>query len=289
MKVIDTVGALRREVKARKKAGQTVALVPTMGALHEGHLTLVRRARELADVVVVSVFVNPLQFGANEDLASYPRTREADAEKLERENVDFLFSPTVDEMYPNGMGSQTRVVMPAEIASIHCGEFRPGHFDGVATVVTKLLGMVQPDFALFGQKDFQQLVVIRRFVRDLSLPVKIVEQETCREKDGLAMSSRNRYLTPLERNEAPELYRILKWTRDAVIRGEGSLDELEATARARLTVAGFHPQYYRICNQSDLQPARKEERELVILAAANLGATRLIDNIVFSRSDTAGV
>lgn len=285
MKTIHSVIELRAEINAHKRAGRTVAFVPTMGALHEGHLTLVRRARTLADIVVVSIFVNPLQFGASEDLAAYPRPKEADEQKLIQEKTDILFMPEVKEMYPAGMAAQTLVVVPTELASVHCGEFRPGHFDGVATVVTKLFGMVQPDRAVFGQKDYQQLVIIQRIVRDLCLPVTIVDQPTCREVDGLAMSSRNRYLTAAERPQAAELYRVLETTRTAILEDTAPFAALEEQAWARLSAVGFRPQYFRICSQQDLQPARHDECNIVILVAANLGTTRLIDNIAFSRPE----
>lgn len=284
MKTINTLTELRAEMKTHQKAGRTVALVPTMGALHEGHLTLVRRARALADIVVVSIFVNPLQFGINEDLDTYPRSQQQDSEKLIKERTDILFMPEVSEMYPTGMSLQTIVMVPPELTSLHCGEFRPGHFDGVATVVTKLFGMVEPDWAIFGQKDYQQLVIIQRIVRDLSLPVTIVEEPTCREEDGLAMSSRNRYLTLEERPRAAQLYRELEATRDAILEGETDFERLEKEACSRLSAVGFVPQYFRICNQSDLKPAQADSQDLVILAAANLGTPRLIDNLAFNRS-----
>jgi pantoate--beta-alanine ligase len=281
MQVIRTLSELRQKVRSVRASGQMIAFVPTMGFLHDGHLSLVQKANEVADFVVVSIFVNPLQFGCHEDLDSYPQNFDSDRQKLADMNVDVVFAPTVSEMYPDGLGEQTIVKVPEALSQIHCGEFRPGHFDGVATVVTKLFGMVQPDIAIFGEKDYQQLVVIRRIVRDLSLPVEIIGMPTCREADGLAMSSRNSYLSPEERAKAPRLYQVLNQSKETIRAGERNYLKVAETAEKILQEGGFEPQYFRICSQLDLEPADESDETLVILVAAMMGTTRLIDNIAF--------
>jgi pantoate--beta-alanine ligase len=253
-----------------------------MGNLHAGHLALVKAARALADRVVVSIFVNPLQFGEGEDLDSYPRTLERDVQMLEGEGTDLLFSPTVTTMYPKPQAQQTRVEVPG-ISELLCGASRPGHFVGVATVVCKLFNMVQPDVGVFGKKDFQQLMVIRRMVEDLAMPVRVVGVETLREADGLAMSSRNGYLTADERAVAPELYRVLSEVRERLVAGSDDYAGLESEAAAALQAQGFGPDYVAIRRSADLVSPAAGERELVILAAAHLGNARLIDNIDFTR------
>jgi len=249
-----------------------------MGNLHEGHLDLVRRARELCDVVVVSIFVNPLQFGPNEDLEAYPRTLAADKEKLFREGVDLLFTPGVDEIYPDGMEIHTRVSVP-DLSETLCGRSRPGHFDGVTTVVAKLFNIVQPDKAVFGEKDFQQLSIVRKMVHDLRMPVEIVGVATARDEDGLALSSRNGYLTAEQRQVAPVLHQTLASCREAIACGFDNFLQLESHARMRLLQAGFEPDYFEIRDASTLRAVTEATEEIAILAAARLGKTRLIDNV----------
>ena len=282
MKRVDSVDALRRQVRGWRAAGERVVLVPTMGNLHRGHTELVERARGIGDRVVVSIFVNPMQFGQGEDFASYPRTLKADADKLEAAGADLLFNPGVDEVYPRPPGEQTRVEVPG-LSAMLCGASRPGHFVGVATVVCKLLNMAQPDVAVFGEKDFQQLMVIRRMVEDLAMPVEIVGVPTVREPDGLALSSRNGYLTAEERRRAPALYRELTATAEALRQGRSDYGALEAAARERLQDAGLRPDYFEIRRQADLGVPGPGEPSLVIVAAAHLGRARLIDNLTLSR------
>jgi len=283
MKTVETIRDLRRQMAAWRAAGESAALVPTMGNLHGGHLELVREARRRADRVVVSIFVNPLQFGAGEDFEAYPRTLRQDAERLEHARADLLFAPSSEELYPQRREAQTRVEVPG-LSGILCGASRPGHFAGVATVVCKLFNLVQPDLALFGEKDFQQLLVIRRMTEDLCIPVEIVGVATVREPDGLARSSRNGYLTPEERCRAPALYRILRETAAAVENGDRDYPALEAGAAEKLTSAGFEPDYVSIRRAADLAAPKRHERDLVILAAARLGRARLIDNLRVMRS-----
>ncbi|WP_207061389.1 pantoate--beta-alanine ligase [Motiliproteus sp. SC1-56] len=279
---VGRIDEVRAKVAEARGKGLRIAFVPTMGNLHPGHMSLIDEARRQGDYVVASIFVNPLQFGANEDLDSYPRTLEADQAQLAAKGCDLLFAPTVEEMYPGGAGLQTQVDVP-ELGRQHCGASRPGHFRGVATVVTKLFGIVQPDVAIFGCKDFQQLAVIRALTRDLSLPVTIVGAPTARNEAGLALSSRNGYLSAEEFEIAPALYRTLEETRRAIEAGESDYPALQARANAALQNAGFTPDYFHICRQDDLQPAEVADRKLVILAAAKLGGARLIDNLAFER------
>lgn len=255
-----------------------IALVPTMGNLHQGHLALVERARELADHVVVSIFVNPLQFDREEDLIAYPRTLEEDAARLESEGVGLLFVPGVESIYPEGLDRHTRVEVPV-VSEGFCGESRPGHFVGVATIVCKLFNLVRPEVALFGKKDYQQLLVIRKMVRDLAMAVRIVGVETVREADGLAMSSRNHYLSEEERRRAPVLYQALRQTAQLLRSGRRDLSGLEAMAVERIEAAGLKNDYFSIRRASDLGEPGPGERNLVILAAAFLGKARLIDNL----------
>ena len=230
MRTVHTLKELRAIVRSYRDQDKRVGLVPTMGNLHDGHLALVRRALEAADVVVTSIFVNPMQFGVGEDLDAYPRTLTDDQRRLGAEGNTLLFAPPVSEVYPDGLAHQTRIVVP-EVSDGHCGASRPGHFEGVATVVSMLFNMVQPDIAVFGEKDFQQLAVIRKMVRDLFLPVDVIGLPTVREEDGLAMSSRNGYLTDAERQTAPALYRVLSKTGDALAEGSDDFAGLEAAAR----------------------------------------------------------
>lgn len=276
---VETARELREAVTAWKRAGERVGFVPTMGNLHVGHLSLVALARANAGRVVASVFVNPTQFGPNEDFARYPRTLEADATQLADAGCDLLFAPSVQEMYPLGTDGHVRIEVPSLDGTLD-GEFRPGHFSGVATVVAKLFGFVQPDVAVFGQKDFQQLLVVRRLVADLALPVAIVAGPTQREADGLALSSRNQYLSPEERARAPLISATLRDAAGRVRRGDAIAD-VEAEGRARLEAAGFRVDYVAIRTDDDLRvPERGRRTGLVALAAARLGATRLIDNLL---------
>ena len=280
MQQITKIKALRSCVRDWHQQGKSVALVPTMGNLHVGHLQLVKQAKELADKVIVSIFVNPTQFVAGEDFDTYPRTIEDDLVQLEAIGPDLIFIPEVDDVYPAGLEGETQVIVP-ELDSIFCGAFRPGHFTGVATVVSKLLNMVQPDIALFGNKDYQQLLVIKRLVTDLCIPVEIVGVETVREESGLALSSRNRYLTPQEKEVAAELHQALSGIAEAVKNGNDDFRQLEAKAIAHLEDKGFKTEYLSIRNASNL--GEPTEEELVVLATAWLGKARLIDNIQIKR------
>ena len=273
---VTTVADLRARVAAWRAEGLTVALVPTMGALHEGHLSLVRRAKMLADRVVVSIFVNPTQFGPNEDFARYPRQLEQDRFKLGMAGTHLVYAPTVEEMYPQGFA--TRVVVSGVSAGL-CGDARPGHFEGVATVVAKLFNMVQPHTALVGRKDYQQLIIIRRMVEDLDWPIDIEAVDTVRESDGLAMSSRNQYLSEAERRLAPRLFQALQQMAARVRVGEADYTALGREAMDTLAAAGFKPEYVEVLDADNLE-APAEGRPRVVLAAAWLGKTRLIDNLL---------
>jgi|SRR5690606_22734696 len=278
MQTFSTVAELRQQIARWRQAGERIAFVPTMGNLHAGHLALVQRGRELAERVVASIFVNPLQFGPNEDFDRYPRTFDADREKLAAQHADAVFAPSVEEMYPGGMEQAVTVTVPA-LSDILCGASRPGHFAGVATVVARLFNMVQPDVAVFGEKDYQQLAIIRRMVRELAFPIAIEGVATQREPDGLAMSSRNQYLSATERAVAPRLYAALQATAARLAAGETDFAGLAAAGRESLERAGFRPDYYDIRTAETLAPARAGQ-PLVVLAAAWLGQTRLIDNLV---------
>lgn len=278
MQNFTTISDLRDARKNWRQAGKTVGFVPTMGNLHNGHLQLVREAKKHCDIVVVSIFVNPMQFGANEDLDAYPRTLEDDQNKLMSLDVDALFLPTADIMYPKGLEQQTFVEVPG-ISDVVCGASRPGHFRGVATVVTKLFNMVQPDNAFFGEKDYQQLQVIKALVEDLSMDIQIVGVPTEREASGLAMSSRNGYLTDEQRQIAPELNQLMLSLRDDILRGERDYPALESHYSARLNDAGFNTDYVTVRHARTLQNATPDDKEVVILIAAFLGTTRLIDNV----------
>ena len=275
MQVISTIAELRTRLGDER----AIAFVPTMGNLHEGHLNLVKLAREHGCCVVASIFVNPLQFGPSEDFDRYPRTLEVDCAKLQG-LADVVFAPAVNEMYP---AQQTVFVEPPPIADELCGASRPGHFRGMATVVLKLLNIVQPQVALFGKKDYQQLHIIRQLVAQLNLPIRIVGGETVRADDGLALSSRNQYLSAGERGEAVFLYRTLQGMKQAILQGERDFERLEQRSVEALAARGWLPDYVAVRDQSDLQPARHQgdlaQREWVILAAARLGNTRLLDNI----------
>jgi len=272
------ITSLRAQIKQLKSQGKTIGLVPTMGNLHAGHLKLVVDAKQQCDWVICSIFVNPMQFGPDEDLDAYPRSLEKDIAGLVETGCDCLFTPEVSEIYPQGLQSQTVVSVP-ELGTSHCGSSRPGHFDGVTTVVSKLFNICQPDVALFGLKDYQQFLIIQKMVADLLFPIKLIGVDTERETDGLAISSRNNYLSREQRQIAPALYRTLRDTREQLANGDKNFRSLEASARTVLSEAGLKPDYFAICNASSLQPARTEDIELVVLAAAFLGKARLIDNI----------
>ena len=278
LKLHETLPGLRDDLDERRRSSQTIALVPTMGNLHEGHLSLIAAARAQYDAVVATIFVNPLQFGPKEDLARYPRTFAADIEALQQSGCDYLYAPAVSEIYPEGLARHTRVSVP-EISSLHCGHSRPGHFDGVCTVVCKLFNMVQPDAAFFGLKEYQQFHLISIMVRDLYLPVQLHGVATVRESSGLAMSSRNGYLSAPLRAQAASLYATLVETSDTIKAGDHDFRQLEKTAVATLTAAGLQPDYVHICNRDTLYLAESNNTNLVILAAAYVGTTRLIDNI----------
>ncbi|MGB8274035.1 MAG: pantoate--beta-alanine ligase [Alphaproteobacteria bacterium] len=280
MKVLRTVADVRAAVSAWRNSGARIGLVPTMGALHEGHLSLVMGAGQACDHVVVSLFVNPTQFGPSEDYAVYPRDEERDAQKLRALGVDVVFAPTVEEMYPKGFATSVKV---RGLTERLCGAVRPVHFEGVATVVTKLLLQVMPDAAFFGEKDYQQLQVIRRLVRDLDIPVHIVGLPTVRESDGLALSSRNTFLSASERAAAPALHRTLAQTAARLLcrarPGEQTIGEELTRARDALSSAGFtRIDYLELCDAETLAPAADLARPARLLAAVWLGRTRLIDN-----------
>ncbi|MEY3580307.1 MAG: hypothetical protein RI984_1411 [Pseudomonadota bacterium] len=277
MKIVSSVAELRDQLRGQLRT----AFVPTMGNLHEGHLSLMRLARKHGDPVVASIFINRLQFGPNEDFDTYPRTFSADVEKLEKEGVYVLFAPTEKDLYPEPQ--EFRVKPPEHIGDILEGEFRPGFFNGVTTVVLKLFSCVQPKVAVFGKKDYQQLMIIRNMARQFALPTDIVAAETYRADDGLALSSRNGYLSKDERTEAPTLYQQLNEVALVVRDGHINLNQLEIQAQEKLSARGWLPDYIAIRKQSDLQKPTAEDLEqqvpLVVLAAAKLGSTRLIDNL----------
>jgi pantoate--beta-alanine ligase len=253
-----------------------------MGNLHDGHISLVRKAREAADIVVTSIFVNPMQFGATEDLDTYPRTLIEDQERLEAAGSTLVFAPSNEEIYPEGLARHTRIIVP-EVSEGHCGASRPGHFEGVATVVTMLFNMVQPDIAVFGEKDYQQLAVIRKLTQDLMIPVEVIGGPTVREEDGLAKSSRNGFLTEDERAIAPTLYQTLKNTAEQIHEGRTDFTVLSQEANDALSKAGLRPDYFNIANSLTLKPASADDTELTLLVAAFLGTTRLIDNLSITR------
>lgn len=290
MQQVTEVSKLRAILKTWRKGGQSVAFVPTMGNLHTGHLKLIETARAFGDRVVVSIFVNPLQFSPGEDFESYPRTLDEDNRKLSQAGVDLLFSPSSEAVYPGGVPNarnksrpvSTQVSVPG-LSRILCGAFRPGHFDGVTTVVAKLFNLVQPDMAVFGKKDYQQWVLIRRMVEDLNFPIKILGVDTVREPGGLALSSRNQYLSDDEKQIAPLLYGTLSEVGDAIRQGRTDYAHLQSEAMVRLERAGFQPEYVEVRNADDLSVAKGENRDIVVLAAARLGTARLIDNLEIQR------
>lgn len=282
MRTVHTLKELRTILRGYRRQGKTIGLVPTMGNLHEGHISLVRKAVESADIVVTSIFVNPMQFGATEDLDTYPRTLVEDQDKLAEAGNTLVFAPSAEEIYPEGLARHTRVIVP-DASEGHCGASRPGHFEGVATVVNMLFNMVQPDLAIFGEKDFQQLAVIRKMTHDLMLPIEIVGGPTVREPDGLAKSSRNGYLSAKERATAPVVYQTLQQVASHLADGRTDFQALEQEAVKRLSEAGLRPDYVNIVNSLTLKPANPADTELTVLVAAFLGTTRLIDNLSVSR------
>ena len=277
MQTIEQISNLRGEINLWRQQGLKIAFVPTMGNLHQGHIALVEKAKLVADKVVASIFVNPMQFGATEDIGNYPRTMAADQEKLLTAGCDLLFTPTPAIIYPKGLDQQSYVEVP-NVSQHYCGESRPGHFRGVTTVVCKLFNLVQPDIACFGLKDYQQVQVIQTMVEDLSMPIEIIAVETVREASGLALSSRNNYLNKAEKNIAPALSKNLKWLAQA-IRSNDDFVGLAQKAARNINMAGMKTDYIHICHARTLQAASKNDKELVILAAAHCGKARLIDNL----------
>jgi len=275
--IIETLPMLRREIRRWRQEGKRIALVPTMGNLHDGHMTLVDEARARADIVVASIFVNPMQFERADDLARYPRTLQEDCEKLNRRGVDLVFSPSPADIYPAGLDTQTFVEVPG-LSSLLEGASRPGHFRGVSTVVSKLFNLVQPDLACFGEKDYQQLALIRKMVADMGYDIDIVGVATVRAKDGLALSSRNGYLTADQRKQAPGLSKVMNSIGEKLSNGERHVEELIAAAETELVEKGFRPDGLAICDAETLLPLDTESQRAVILMAAWLGNARLIDN-----------
>ncbi|MBS9006932.1 pantoate--beta-alanine ligase [Escherichia coli] len=277
MLIIETLPLLRQQIRRLRMEGKRVALVPTMGNLHDGHMKLVDKAKARADVVVVSIFVNPMQFDRPEDLARYPRTLQEDCEKLNKRKVDLVFAPSVKEIYPNGTETHTYVDVPG-LSTMLEGASRPGHFRGVSTIVSKLFNLVQPDIACFGEKDFQQLALIRKMVADMGFDIEIVGVPIMRAKDGLALSSRNGYLTAEQRKIAPGLYKVLSSIADKLQAGERDLDEIIAIAGQELNEKGFRADDIQIRDADTLREVSETSKRAVILVAAWLGDARLIDN-----------
>ncbi len=282
METVTTIAAVRARVQGWRREGHRVAFVPTMGNLHAGHVSLIEAARRHGERFIASIFVNPMQFGPNEDFAHYPRTPQEDARMLAAAGCSLMFIPEVGEIYPHGSERVTRVEVPGLSRTLE-GEFRPGHLEGVSTVVAKLFHIVQPDVAIFGAKDYQQLTVIRRMVADLCMPIEIVAAPTVRDADGLAMSSRNRYLTAAERALAPQIYAALQAAEQRLRAGDGDFASIERSGLQALESAGFRPDYFSVREAADLAAPRPETRELVVLAAARLGRARLIDNVRVTR------
>jgi pantoate--beta-alanine ligase len=278
METASTIAAVRERVTAWRRKGEGVAFVPTMGNLHAGHISLVEVARKRGDRFIASIFVNPMQFGPNEDYAHYPRTPQKDGSLLEAAGCDLMFMPDVAEIYPAGLDHSTRVTVP-ELSGLLDGEFRPGHFDGVSTVVAKLFNIVTPDIAVFGEKDFQQLAIIRRMVADLCIPIEIIGAPTVREADGLAMSSRNQYLTAEERKIAPQLHAALSRAVKRLGAGDRDFGAIESAELDVIRRAGFRPDYFTVRDASTLLPPGPQSKHLVVLVAARLGKARLIDNL----------
>ena len=284
MRTLHSIADVRAAIHAYREAGDRVALVPTMGNLHKGHLSLVELASQHAEHVIVSVFVNPTQFGPNEDYEDYPRTLETDARKLSRAGVDILFAPAVNEMYPDGSEHSTEVMVP-ELSAELCGVDRPGHFTGVTSVVCRLFNICTPDVAVFGQKDLQQLVILRRMVTDLHLPIELLVGPTVREKSGLAMSSRNGNLDEVQKDQAAILFRALEHAADTLRTGSGDAAAIEHSAVAEIEAAGLAPEYLAVRALDDLSVPTVATGRLAVLTAARLGSVRLIDNIIVDLID----
>jgi pantoate--beta-alanine ligase len=285
LETVTTIAAVREHVRAWHRAGLRVAFVPTMGNLHDGHVSLIEAARRHGERFVASIFVNPMQFGPNEDFAHYPRTPREDERMLSDAGCSLMFTPDVTEIYPHGSARASRVEVPA-LSRILEGEFRPGHFEGVSTVVAKLFHIVEPDVAVFGEKDFQQLAVIRRMVEELCMPVQIIGAATVRAADGLALSSRNQYLTPAERALAPRIYAELQAAAQRLKAGDADFAGIEGTGLRSLESAGFRPDYFSVRLAADLSPPAPGASELVVLTAARLSRARLIDNVQVTRPKT---
>lgn len=278
MQTFADILSLREQLKSARRDGRRIAFVPTMGNLHEGHLTLVRKAREHADIVVVSIFVNPMQFERSDDLNNYPRTLDDDLSKLNAEGVDFVFTPTPEIIYPEGLDKQTFIEVPG-LSHMLEGASRPGHFRGVSTIVTKLFNIVQPDIACFGEKDFQQLAVIKKMVTDLALDIEVIGVPTVREMDGLAMSSRNGLLSLSERQRAPVLARTMRWIGSQIRGGNKDFTSLIEDAQDQLRAGDLEPDNIYICDRNSLLTATSSTENIIILISAYLGTVRLIDNI----------
>jgi len=278
LQVFREVSSLRAELDTHRQNGKRIGMVATMGNLHDGHLELIDLAREQADIVVATIFVNPLQFGLNEDWDQYPRTFESDVEKLNSRDCDYLFFPTDQEMYPNGIDHQTRVFCPT-MTDVLCGASRPGHFEGVTTVVTKLTHIVDPDLAVFGEKDWQQLAIIRRMAADLCMRVEIIGAPIARAEDGLALSSRNSFITDEERPNANQLHKSLEWAKSEIEAGARDYVRIEEQAKEQIISAGFRPDYFSVCNAQKLSPALDDDKDLAILGALFTLGARLIDNV----------
>ncbi|HEY0766341.1 MAG TPA: pantoate--beta-alanine ligase [Steroidobacteraceae bacterium] len=283
METVTTIAAVRERVRGWHREGRRVAFVPTMGNLHPGHVSLIEAARRVGERFVASIFVNPMQFGPNEDFAHYPRTPRDDERMLSGAGCNLMFTPEVTEIYPHGAERATRVEVPA-LSRILCGEFRPGHFEGVSTVVAKLFHIVDPDVAVFGEKDFQQLTIIRRMVADLCMPVEIVAAPTVRDSDGLAMSSRNQYLSSAERAQAPKIYATLQAAAHRVRAGDADFASIERSGFQALESGGLRPDFFAVRQAADLGSPRPGTQELVVLTAVRMGRARLIDNVQVTRS-----
>ncbi|ODS23764.1 pantoate--beta-alanine ligase [Candidatus Endobugula sertula] len=278
MHIFRHISSLREALLAERQQGKRIGFVPTMGNLHQGHLALMKKAKSRCEIAVASIFVNRLQFGLNEDWDQYPRTFESDCQQLNAVHCDYLFFPEEREIYPNGMDGQTRVIVPT-MTDMLCGASRPGHFEGVTTVVSKLFNIVQPDEAVFGLKDFQQIAVIRHMVEDLCIPVEIIAGDIVREADGLAMSSRNHYLTESERSRANQLNKTLNWVKAQIVAGDRDYVELETEAQSQIIAAGFRVDYLQVCSSDMLTPAALDDTRLTVLGAMYTEAARLIDNV----------
>lgn len=284
MQTITTIQDIRTIVKSARQQCKTIGLVPTMGNLHAGHISLVNQMQQHADVIITSIFVNPLQFSPNEDFDTYPKTLDDDLKKLEQAGNHYVFTPQVADIYPDGANSITNVTV-ADLDGILCGKSRPTHLTGVATVVAKLFNIVAPDYAIFGLKDYQQLMVIEQLTKDLCMPIQILQAPIIRDENGLALSSRNGYLSPEEFEVAPRLYQILNFVKQAIKSGEANFRELEKQTMMIIEESGFKPDYFEIRTQNTLKVATNTDHKLAIFVAANLGETRLIDNIRFDNHE----